>query len=136
MESGGKWGGSPQKVGVGETTVFMGEWQHTLDSKVVSLSQPNLGAAWRAICCYRGLDHVYSYIPRMGHWKRSWSYSLSGDARRFVRFLSGATEANSISRAGSTCLATCGICSLDKDVVVIGVPIELKSGPVIPDSLR
>jgi len=128
VESGGKWGGSPQKVGVGETTVFMGEWQHTLDSKgrliIPAKFREQLGERFVVT---RGLDHCLFVYPLI-EWaileEKLKSLPLTqGDARRFVRFLfSGATECE-LDKQGRINLPgnLREYAQLDKDVVVIGV---------------
>ena len=108
--------------------MFMGEWQHTLDSKgrliIPAKFREQLGERFIVT---RGLDHcLFVYPP--SEWsileEKLKSLPLTqGDARRFVRFLfSGATECE-LDKQGRITLPgnLRDYAKLEKDVMVIGV---------------
>lgn len=122
-------GGSGGTLGEsGAAAMFMGEWQHTLDTKgrliVPARFREQLGERFVVT---RGLDHcLFVYPPE--EWaileeKLKALPLTKGDARRFVRFLfSGATECELDKQGRITLPANLReYGKLDKDVVVIGV---------------
>ena len=112
----------------GAAAMFMGEWQHTLDTKgrliIPAKFREQLGERFVVT---RGLDHCLFVYPPV-EWaileeKLKALPLTQGDARRFVRFLfSGATECE-LDKQGRITLPgnLRDYAKLDKDVVVIGV---------------
>lgn len=124
VEGGEKWGEFPK----GGTTMFMGEYQHTLDSKgrliIPAKLRENLGTS---AVMTRGLDNCLFLFP-LSEWKilevKLKSLPLTkADARQFVRFFfSGATESEFDKQGRITIPQNLRDYSkIDKDVTVIGV---------------
>lgn len=126
-----KWwkvGGSGGTSREGAAAVFMGEWQHTLDTKgrliIPAKFREQLGERFIVT---RGLDHCLFVYP-LSEWAilegKLKSLPLTqGDARKFVRFLfSGAIECE-LDKQGRIMLPSNlrEYAKLEKDVVIIGV---------------
>lgn len=117
----------------GVDTVFIGEFQHTLDSKgrliMPSKFREDLGEKF---VLTKGLDNCLFVYP-MDEW-RNFEEKLktlpisSRDARAFIRFFfSGATECE-LDRQGRILLPANlrGHAKIEKDVVIIGVSTRVE----------
>lgn len=125
VESGEKWGMCPER---GSGAMFMGEYQHSLDTKgrliIPAKFRDELGAG---AVMTRGLDNCLFLFPR-DEWgileEKLKSLPLTkSDARQFVRFFfSGATECE-LDKQGRIIVPQNlrDYANMDKEVVAIGV---------------
>lgn len=133
VDSGGKWGAFPPRDMGASSGVFMGEYQHSLDSKgrliIPARFRESLGERFVVT---RGLDQCLFAFPA-AEWSaleekvRALPMTQAG-ARAFARLLfSGATECE-VDKQGRIMLpaALREYARMEKDVVAIGVSTRVE----------